>query len=230
MLSIHSWLDNFPDLVQAAWQTPQLTGHHGMVPGTGYKQESWNSNGVWRQKRKAKLWRDTWRRAGRRHCTQSTSAQGTVTPDSTPGSSPSTGHLLCCSSCGCSGDGGGGGSSSSRGSSSPSQGKQVCLPGFAMALVRHLLPDTWQACKAASLGEAGAKESWEGSRKGKGCVKEKELRRPGCMAQYTGPSSPLHGWLCASQRQSMDLCRQVVASTDSILPTILLGSSWVLHP
>lgn len=44
MVSIHSWLDNFPDLVQATWQAPQLTGHDGMVPGTGYKQEGWNSN------------------------------------------------------------------------------------------------------------------------------------------------------------------------------------------
>lgn len=53
MVSIDSWLDNFPESVQGVWQAPQLTGGHGMVPGTGYnKQEGWKSNGVWRQKRK----------------------------------------------------------------------------------------------------------------------------------------------------------------------------------
>ena len=41
---------------------------------------------------------------------------------------------------------------------------------------------------------------------------------------------PLHRWVCGSQRQSMDLCRQVRTSTDSILPTILVGSSWLLYP
>lgn len=51
---------------------------------------------------------------------------------------------------------------------------------FAGVLGRPLLPDTWQTCKQASSGQGGAEEIWKLSGNRKRGVRENELVRPGC--------------------------------------------------
>lgn len=93
MVNIHTWSDNFSESVQGVWQAPQLkwslwNGTRNRVQQAGGMEVKWC---VEAEEEMKALERHGGERAEDSSlCTQSTSAQGTVTQNSTPRTSTST--------------------------------------------------------------------------------------------------------------------------------------------